>query len=259
MPHVHLDVTDDVALLTLDDVAKKNAMSPELGAALRNTVKTLQHTPTVRAAVLTGAGDAFSAGGNLAMLEQLRSVSAAEAKAFMLDFYHRYLSILDLPMPLIAAVRGPAIGAGLAVALACDIVIVAEDAKLAINFAKLGLYPGMGSTYFLRERAGAGRARELLATGRRFSGRDAVAYGLAEEAVADGDVLPRAKAVAREIAASAPLVTGALKARLGWDRAALDRALEHEAEEQAKSYATFDLGEGLSALEEKRPAVFEGR
>ncbi len=259
MPHVHLDVEGDVAVVTLDDIAKKNAMSPELGAALRTTVKTLQNTPTVRAAVLTGAGDAFSAGGNLAMLEQLRSVSAEEAKAFMLDFYHRFLSIIDLPMPLIAAVRGPAIGAGLAVAAACDVVIVADDAKLAINFAKLGLYPGMGSTFFLPQRVGAARARELLATGRRFTGKEAVDYGFAQEAVPSDQVLPRAKAMAKEIAASAPLVTGALKAHLGWDKEALARALEREATEQAKSYASFDLGEGLAALEERRAPVFEGR
>lgn len=259
MPNVHLEREGAVVTLTLDDARRKNAMSPELGDALATRVKEIAGDPDLRAVVLTGAGDAFSAGGDLAMLERLRASSFEEARTFMVGFYRRYLSITELPVPVIAAVRGSAIGAGLCVALAADIVIVDEDAKLAVNFASLGLHPGMGGTYLLPRRVGPQRAAELLMTGRRFDGRQAAAWGMALEACPAERVLPRAKELAEQMANAAPLVTRALKKRLGVDRAALAAALDHEAFEQASSYASEDLGEGLRAAAEKRRPVFKGR
>lgn len=257
MTAVRTEIHDAVAVLTLDDERRKNAMTPELGDALRDACEALRSRRDVRAVVLTGAGEAFSAGGDLGMLERLRTVSREESKAYMLGFYARYLSILDLEVPTVAAVRGPAIGAGLAVALACDLLVCDEDAKLASNFAKLGLYPGMGTTYFLERRVGALRAAELVLTGRRFSGRDALAWGMANEAVPATEVLPRALALAKNVATSSPLTVRALKARFSPDRAALAAALDHEASCQAESYASRDLAEGLAAAREKRAAVFE--
>ena len=246
-----------VAVLVLDDERRKNAMTPELGDALRRVVTEVRARRGVRAVVLTGAGDAFSAGGDLTMLERLRRVSREEAKATMLAFYGRYLSILELEVPTIAAVRGPAIGAGLAVALACDLMVCDEDAKLAVNFAKLGLYPGMGTTYFLERRAGALRAAELVLTGRRFTGREALAWGLANHAVPAAEVLPRALALAEDIARSSPATVRALKTRLAPSPEALRAALEHEAEQQSESYLGAELGEGLAAARERRAAVFQ--
>jgi len=259
MPEVHLERDGAVATLVLDDVRRKNAMSPELGDALAARVLELRQDPEVRAVVLTGAGDAFSAGGDLAMLERLRRASFAEARAFMAGFYQRYLSVAELPVPVVAAVRGAAIGAGLCVALACDLMIVDEDGKLALNFVQLGLHPGMGATYLLPRRAGAQRAAELLLTGRRFTGRDAAAWGLSLEAVPGERVLSRARELAAQIADSAPLAVRALKAELGVDRAALVSALDREASEQAVSYGSADLDEGLRAASEKRKPVFSGR
>lgn len=259
LPTVELEVQDGVAVLTLADVARKNAMSPELGDALWARVRELAAREDVRAAVLTGAGGAFSAGGDLGMLERLRAASFEDARRFMLDFYGRYLSVLDLAVPVVAAVEGPAIGAGLCVALACDVCVVSEDSKLALNFVQLGLHPGMGATYFVPRRVGPERAAELLLTGRRFDGREAAALGLALEAVAPGTVLARAKALATEMAGAAPLAVRALKAGLGVDRAALQAALEREARAQAESYGSADLGEGLAAAAAKRRPRFTGR
>ena len=259
-PHATCDVRVElhgaVAVLVLDDERRKNAMTPELGDALRRAVTDVRARRGVRAVVLTGAGDAFSAGGDLGMLERLRQVPREESRATMLAFYGRYLSILELEVPTIAAVRGPAIGAGLAVALACDLLVCDEDAKLAANFAKLGLYPGMGTTFFLERRAGALRAAELVLTGRRFSGRDALAWGLANAAVPAAEVLPRALALAEDIARSSPATVRALKARLAPSPDALREALEHEAARQSESYQGADLGEGLAAARERRAAVF---
>jgi enoyl-CoA hydratase/carnithine racemase len=256
---VLLEVEGGVATLTLHDTTRRNAMTPELGEALRARVEELQGRSDVRAVVLTGAGGAFSAGGDLRMLERLRQSSREESRAFMLDFYARYLSILDVPVPTVAAVEGPAIGAGLCVALACDVCIVSESAKLALNFVQLGLHPGMGATYLVPWRTGAQRAAELLLTGRRFDGEEAVRLGLALEAAAAAEVLTRARAVAAQMAANAPLAVRALKQRLAPDRAALAHALQEEARLQADSYASADLGEGLAAAAERRPPVFQGR
>jgi enoyl-CoA hydratase/carnithine racemase len=259
-PQVHLERDEHgVATVILDDARRRNAMTPALGDALAARVRELAKDPSVRAVVLTGAGGAFSGGGDLAMLERLRSVGAPEAETFMLEFYARYLSITSLGVPTVAALEGPAIGAGLCVALACDLAVVDEDAKLALNFAKLGLHPGMGATYLAPLRAGAMRGAELLYTGRRFDGREAVRLGLALEALPAAEVRPRAQALAREIAAAAPLAIRGLHRTLGIDRAALAQALAHEAREQAISYASADLGEGLRAAAEKRAPRFEGR
>ncbi len=176
----------------------------------------------------------------------------------MLSFYGRYLSVLDLPVPVVAAVEGPAIGAGLCVALACDLIIVGEDSKLALNFVQLGLHPGMGATYLAPRRVGAQRAAELLFTGRRFDGREAATMGLALESVASGQVLARAQAVAAQIASGAPLSVRALKRGLTVDRKALQASLEHEARAQAESYGSEDLGEGLKAAAERRAPRFTG-
>ncbi len=258
VPVVHVDVADGVATLTLDDARRRNAMTPELGDALYEAVERVRADGLVRAAVLTGAGDAFSAGGDLKMLERLRAASFDDAREFMLRFYARYLRVVELHVPVVAAVRGAAIGAGLCVAMACDLMVVDASAKLALNFAQLGLHPGMGATWLTPHRVGAQRAAELLYTGRRFDGAEAARMGLALEAVAADAALPRAQAIARQIASNGPLAVRALKRELGLDRAALTRALEAEARHQAESYGSRDLGEGLAAAAERRPPAFTG-
>lgn len=258
MPEVRLERDGAVATLVLDDARRKNAMTPELGEALAARVRELALDKDVRAVILTGAGDAFSAGGDLSMIERLRAASFAEARAFMAGFYQRYLAITELTVPVVAAVRGPAIGAGLCVALACDLLVVDEDSRLALNFVQLGLHPGMGATYLAPHHVGAQRAAELILTGRRFLGRDAAAWGMALEALPGDRVLGRARELATQIAEAAPLAVRALKLKLGIDRAALLNALDREAYEQAVSYGSTDLGEGLRAASERRKPVFTG-
>jgi enoyl-CoA hydratase/carnithine racemase len=255
---ITLELDGGVATLALDDPSRRNAMTPEMGDALRAAVDGLRARRDVRAVILTGNGSAFSGGGSLKMLEQLRGASRDQARAHMLEFYGKYLSILDLEVPVIAAVKGAAMGAGLALAIACDLCVVDRAAKLAFNFAALGLFPGMGATHFLPRRAGAQRAFELLATGRTFDGVEAVEYGLAVEAVGATYVRGRARKIAEAIAESGPLAVRALKETFATDRAALRVALENEASRQAESYASEDLGEGLAAAKAKRKPAFKG-
>ncbi|MFA9445855.1 enoyl-CoA hydratase/isomerase family protein [Egicoccus sp. AB-alg6-2] len=254
---------DGVAILTLDEPDRRNAMTQDMGDALRDAAAALHDDDGLRVVVLTGAPPAFSAGGDLAMLEDLARRTRDEgldATGFMRDFYARFLSLRDLPVPVIAAINGHAIGAGLCVALACDLRIVAEDAKVGLNFARLGLHPGMGGSWLLARAIGHQRAADWLYTGRLVTGREAADAGLAIDAVAADEVLPRAIALAEEIAAAAPVTVRQLKETLATTADAdLDTALAREAACQAVSYGTDDLLEGLAAGRDRRTPVFTGR
>ncbi|MFP4148624.1 MAG: enoyl-CoA hydratase/isomerase family protein [Nitriliruptoraceae bacterium] len=254
---------DGVAVLTFDDPDRRNAMTASMGEQLVARVTELSADPDLRAVVLTGTPPAFSAGGDLDMLEDLSRRARLEgfdAAPFMTAFYRRFLSIVELPVPVIAAVNGHAIGAGLCVALAADLRVVAADAKLGLNFAQLGLHPGMGGTWFLPRLIGPERAAAWLYTGGLTDGESAAAQGLALEAVAASDVLPRALGLAHRIAASSPVVVRQLKRTLAASpQVDLPSALATEAAAQAVSYASQDLVEGLDAARERRPPSFPGR
>jgi enoyl-CoA hydratase len=163
-------------------------------------------------------------------------------------------------VPSIAAINGHAIGAGLCVALACDLRIVAAEAKVGLNFARLGLHPGMGGSWFLPRILGAQRAAVWLYTGQLVTGAEAAAQGLALSAAPAEDVLAEALALARRIAVASPVVVRQLKGNLAEvEQRDLDAALLAEARAQAVSYGTQDLVEGLAAARERRAPVFPGR
>jgi enoyl-CoA hydratase/carnithine racemase len=267
-PLLRVERDGAVALLTFQDPDRLNAMTEAMGRALRAAVDELAADATLRAAVLTGAGRAFSAGGDLDMIEARARRAAAspggaareESRAFMERFYRLYLSVRDLPFPTVAAIAGPAIGAGLCVALACDARVAAADARLGLNFVRLGIHPGMGATWTLPRLVGPARAAELLFTGRLVDGAEADRIGLVNRAVAREEVLPTALALAREIAESAPqAVRGAKQALARSLEATLDEQLRFEAEQQARNYETRDLAEGIAAAREKRAPRFDGR
>lgn len=254
--------SDGVAVVTMDDPDRRNAMTVEMGAAIRDTFTDLAEDNLLRAVVLTGSPPAFSAGGDLDMLESLARRTrddGFDATDHMREFYARFLAVRDLPVPVIAAINGHAVGAGLCVALACDLRIVAEAARVGLNFARLGLHPGMGGTWLLPRAVGQQRAAELLYTGRLISGRTAEGYGLALEALPADSVLDRALALANDIAASAPQVVRQIKRNLR-DVLQVDLAtqLAREAADQAVNYASDDLREGLAAVRERRLPSFSG-
>lgn len=253
---------DGVAVLTFDDPDRRNAMTAAMGDELAARVTELAGDAALRAVVVTGAPPAFSAGGDLDMLEDLARRAredAFDAAPFMTSFYRRFLSIAELPVPVVAAVNGHAIGAGLCVALAADLRIVADDAKVGLNFAQLGLHPGMGGTWFLPRLLGPERAAAWLYTGGLTDGATAAAQGLALEAVGRDEVLPRAFALAHRIAAASPVVVRQLKRTLAASpQVDLTTALRTEAAAQAVSYGSADLAEGLEAARERRAPSFPG-
>lgn len=252
-----------IAVVTLNDPDRRNAMTVAMGTALESTFERLAGDDTLRVAVLTGAPPAFSAGGDLALLtEHARRTrdEGFDATADMRAFYERFLAVRRLPVPVVAAVSGHAVGAGLCVALACDLLLVAEDAKVGLNFSRLALHPGMAGSWLLPRRLGEQRAAELLYTGRLVTGSLAARWGLALEALPGSEVLPAALELATEIAGAAPVVVRQLKQSLAAaSTSSLPEQLDREAALQAVNYATEDLVEGLDAGRERRAPRFTGR
>jgi enoyl-CoA hydratase len=260
---VRVDRHDDgITVLTLDDPERRNAMTEEMGDALTAATAELAGDDDLRVVVLTGAPPAFSAGGDLAMLEELARRTRDEgfdATETMQAFYRRFLTVRDLPVPVIAAINGHAVGAGLCVALACDLRIVASDAKVGLNFARLGLHPGMGGSWLLPRTVDPQRAAAWLYTGRLVSGAEAADAGMALEATPAEEVLPTALRLAAEIASASPVVVRQLKTTLATAAPDLDAALAREAASQAINYGTEDLREGLQAGRDRRSPTFPGR
>lgn len=258
MSEVLLSIEGGVATLSLNRPGKLNAMNEAMGDALSAHVERLKADEDLRVVILTGAGRAFSAGGDLDMLSGFNALSIDAATDVMLAFYKRFLCIRDIPVPVIAAVGGAAVGAGVCLTLACDVRIAREDARLAMNFTRLGLHPGCGATFFLPRVVGEARARQILMTGRTFSGAEAAAIGLVHQAVPADAFQAAVAAAAAELAQAGPLASRQLKQGMrAWlDEGALSRALAWEARCQATCYQTADFQEGIAAARERRPPRF---
>lgn len=251
---------DGIVVLTLNDPARRNAMSDSMTDAWREIIAELRDDADLRCVVVTGAGNAFSSGGDLGWIAGRNAIEVPELRDHMLAYYRTWLSIRSLEVPTVAAVGGAAVGAGLCLALACDLRYAAEDAKLIAPFTRLGLHPGMGATYLLPDVAGVPLAREMLLTGRVVLGAEAERYGLVNRALPRTEVLDEALRVAAEIAQRAPVATRLTKVALadGGPRS-LEDALRWESLAQPVTMASPDLAEGVAAQRERRAPKFTGR
>ena len=246
-----------VVKITLNDPDNLNAMGEQMAAEFVAVINSLKsRVDSIRAVILTGAGRAFSAGGHLEMLEKKRTLTGEQNRLLMHQFYRSFLSILELRTPIIAALNGPAIGAGLCLATACDIRIAADTAKLGFTFSRLGLHPGMGATYFLPRVLGFARASELLLTGRVVVASEALRLGLVSQVVLVNDVMSTALSIAQEIGLCGPEAIRQLLENLRVPGKTLDESLEREALAQSINYAGKEFAEGLAATREKRAARF---
>lgn len=248
-----------VATLTLNDEANLNAMSDEMAREFASAVTALKGNRSLRALILTGAGKAFSAGGHLSMLEAKRTKTAEENRKGMIEFYNSFLCMRDLNVPLIAAINGAAVGAGLCVACACDFRVASDLTKLGFTFLKLGLHPGMGATYFVPRIVGASVATELLVTGRVINAEEALKVGIISRVVSSSEVMTTARAIADEILTCGPEATAQLLQTMRGDPAELKRALDREAQCQSVNYAGAEFAEGVCAVKEKRLPSFAKR
>ena len=249
-----------VVTLTLALPERRNMMSAAMTASWGEAMAGLRADPSVRVVVVTGEGSAFCSGGDVSWIGATPEASVDELRLRMLPFYRTWLAVRELEAVTIAAINGAAIGAGLALALACDLRYAADDAKLAVPFTALGMHAGMATTYLLPEVAGLAVAREMLLTGRVVTGAEAVGLGLVNRAFPREDMLGAALQVAEAVAAAAPVATRLTKvALLGGGHASFDAALQWEGLAQPITLATADLQEGLAAQRERRAPRFTGR
>jgi 2-(1,2-epoxy-1,2-dihydrophenyl)acetyl-CoA isomerase len=232
-----------------------NFLSHETLAALADALEELQDDGNTRAAVIASEGRAFCAGADFSggMGDEDRFSDRTEV------FYTHAIRLFRVRLPLVAAVHGAAVGAGMGLALAADLRVASHRAYFAASFTRLGIHPGFGMTHTVPALLGPARAADLLLTGRRVSGEEALRLGLADRLVADDEVLDEAVRLAGEVAAAAPLAVRATRGTLRYqlaDRVAA--ALEHERAEQRWLSQTNDAREGIAASAERRTPNFLG-
>jgi enoyl-CoA hydratase/carnithine racemase len=255
-------VADGIATLTLDRPDTLNSLTFEVYAELRDTFLALERESDVRAVVITGEGRGFCSGGSVHdIIGPLFEMDAAGRMAFTRMTGALIGAIRQLHKPVVAAVNGVAAGAGAVIALACDFRVMAEKAKIAFLFVKVGLAGAdMGAAWLLPQVVGLGRATELLMLGDAVPAADALAMGLCHRVVPDGQALAEAKTLAVRLAAGPSFALGMTKEMLTREPTmSLEAALEAEAQAQQICMDTRDFREAYEAFVEKRPARFEGR
>lgn len=264
-PLVLVERTDGIATVTLNQPALRNPIS-ELPVidALVEAIEAADRDPDVRCVVLTGAGKAFSTGGNIAAMAVGGGLADATPtltrRNYRLGIQRLPLLFEALEVPVIAAVNGPAIGAGCDLACMCDIRLAGESARFAESFVKLGLVPGDGGAWLLPRVVGFAKASELALTGDVIDAAEALAIGLVSRVVPDSALAEAARALAARIAANPPHAVRLTKRLLREARtASLGTVLEASAAMQALCHATGDHREAVIAFQEKRPPRFSGQ
>ncbi|WP_298726057.1 enoyl-CoA hydratase-related protein [uncultured Ferrovibrio sp.] len=246
----------ELRIIRLNNPAKRNALSLDLRAALIAAVKDAMADDAVRALVLTGSGGAFCAGGDISSMHNVAGVAGRQRLANL----HELVRLMVAgPKPVIAAVEGYAYGAGMSLALLCDQVVTASDAKFCCSFNKVGLMPDMAALWTVPQRVNAGWTRRLLMLAEEIDGETAGRIGLADQVVAPGEALGAALALADRFASLAPLPVGFIKSTLARGPQPLEALLAQEADGQALLFNSADFAEGRDAFLEKRQPVFKGR
>ena len=255
-----VDRADGVVRVTFTRPELHNRFDSALVSALIGVLHELHSDADARAVVLASTGKVFSAGGDFELMHTVNA--SARARAELIENARVFFNtLLDLPQPVIAAVAGPAIGAGANVALACDIVVASRNVTIADTHASIGLVAGEGGAIFWPLSAGLHRARRHLLTGDPIDAATAHAFGLVTDLVsAPSDVLPAAVALAEKIAAMPPLsVRGTKRLLNGIARARAGELLDHGLALEERTLASADLLEAVAAFKERRPGRYEGR
>lgn len=245
-----------VRVLVMDAPSRLNALSVGMRDLLRTCLREAHEDPSVRSLVLTGAGAAFSAGGDVRQMAKQPPPQIARQR---LDVLHDVVRLLLAgPKPVVAAVEGVAFGAGLSLAVACDHVIAGEGSRFSAAFGRLGLVADCGLFWTLPQRVGIGATRDILMTGRPVDTTEALRLGLIDTCVPAGTALERAVEKARAYDSIAPLAIAATKSALARRPPSLEDALQMEADLQAFLRGTQDHAQATQAFMDKRPVRFQG-
>lgn len=252
-----------VVTLTMNEPARRNPLTGNSAVAdFLSALDRIHNDRSVRAVILTGAGTAFSSGGDIKDMERQASgdVTGMDIRQeYRTGIQRLPLALFNLEVPVIAAVNGAAIGAGMDVACMCDVRIASEHAKFAESFVKLGIIPGDGGAWLLPRLIGLSRASELSFTGDVISAETALNWGLVSRVVPAAELLPAAQDLANRIAANPPHAVRLTKRLLREAmHTRLDTLLEMAAAFQAMSHQTDDHKEAVAAFLAKRPPVFKG-
>ncbi|HYK04510.1 MAG TPA: enoyl-CoA hydratase [Thermoanaerobaculia bacterium] len=250
---IETQVADAVATITLNRPDKLNAFTGSMREDLLEALRACERDKTVRVVVLTGAGRAFCAGGDVEYMASLQQTNDVESFRKLLDAGRDIvLQLASMPKPVIASVNGVAAGAGCNLALACDFRIASDTAKLSESFVKIGLHPDWGGTWLLPRLIGPSRAFELLASGRMVDATEALAIGMVDRVVLAAELAGEAAKLAQSFAASSPLaVTGIKRALSAAERNDLRAQLELEAEHQVGCFQSDEAREKIAAFAKK--------
>ncbi|MEJ8816138.1 enoyl-CoA hydratase/isomerase family protein [Variovorax ureilyticus] len=254
---VQVERIDDVLQLCINAPENRNSLStPGVLEGLLAGLDRLESDDTLRCAVLTGAGGAFCSGGDL---RQLASDPESETRRRMSANAWLYRRIAMCDKLIIAAVDGPAFGAGLGLASCCDLLVAGETARFCCAFVRVGAMPDAGLFWSLPARVGVARARRMMIFADEFSGAQALEMGLADEHAAQGSALPAAHAMARRLAAGPGRAYTRIKSGLRQAPMSIEQALAFQIDNAPGLFASEDFREGASAFFEKRKPVFRGR
>jgi len=247
--------------ITLNRPDAMNAWNAQLGEDLRAAVEQAAADEEARAVVVTGAGRAFSSGADLKTSFEPGPDGHPELETVLKERYHPIITGLrTMPKPVLAAVNGPAVGIGLSLALAADLVIARESAYFLLAFVNIGLNPDGGSSLLVPERVGFARAAEMAMLGERVPARQALEWGLINRVTTDEAFDAEVDALAQRLAAGPTRSYAATKRQLdAWLFSRMEAQLDLEAGLQQESATTADFREGVQAFLEKRPPAFEGR
>lgn len=256
------ELKDGLLVLTMNRPERRNALNPELMNALHDAVAAAANDPAVRAVLLGGAGGHFCVGGDVKAMNDAKGgdESVEERTRNLRDRMSVSQLLHDMPKPTIAVIEGSCAGAGLSLALACDLRICADNAKLTTAFAKVGLSGDFGGTYFLSHILGPAKARELYLLSPLISGQEAADLGLVTRAVAAGTVMEAALELATELAAGPTITLGRIKQNLALaaNGGSLAECLDGEARNHILCAQTSDHKEAAAAFVEKRKPLFTG-
>ena len=254
------EVNDGIALLTLKRPERRNSFTLSMIHRWADLLIEANADEKVRVIVVTGAGGAFCAGIDLDVLDTIEHTALARRK-FLTDEIHRVARAVDASnKPIIAAVAGAAVGAGMDMALMCDMRIVAQSAKFAESYVNLGIVPGDGGAYYLPRLVGTAKALELLLTGDTLTGQEAADLGIANHVVADELLMETAMKLAAKIAAKPPLAAQLIRRTVYQSQNVdLATALNLVASHMGVAMMTDDHQEALAAFREKRPGIYQGK